>query len=306
MLGTAKRFVTFAVVAILASFTSAPGSSYAASTDATALACVDEQTSHSAFSARGDEPREPELNEPTQALPETAKGKGGPKFKTTIPVYFHVVSPDGVIANVTQAQIDAQINVMNLGFRGRLGGADSGVSFILAGVTRTVNADWYNAGPGSPAERAMKKALTRNAPQALNYYSTTAGVYLGWAYLPGLTPSRMFLDGVVVDWESMPGTSTRYANRYDLGYTATHEAGHWLGLEHTFWGGCNANGDYVDDTPAMKVPTSGCPIGKDTCAQPGLDPIHNFMDYSYDSCYFEFTRGQNLRMQDHFLFFRAG
>jgi hypothetical protein len=114
MLGTARRFVTFAVVAILASFTSAPGSSYAASTDATALACVDEQTSHSAFS--------------TQALPETAKGKGGPKFKRTIPVYFHVVSPDGVIANVTQAQIDAQINVMNLGFRGRLGGADSGAS----------------------------------------------------------------------------------------------------------------------------------------------------------------------------------
>jgi hypothetical protein len=305
MQGTAKRFVTFAVVAILASFTSAPGSSYAAS-DASTLACVDEHTSHSAFSARGDEPREPELNEPTQALPEAAKGKGGPKFRTTIPVYFHVVSPDGVIANVTQAQIDEQINVMNLGFRGRLGGADSGVSWILAGVTRTVNADWYNAAPGSPAERAMKKALTRNAPQALNYYSTTAGVYLGWAYLPGLTPSRMFLDGIVVDWESMPGTSTRYAGRYDLGYTATHEAGHWLGLEHTFWGGCNAHGDYVDDTPAMKVPTSGCPIGKDTCPQPGLDPIHNFMDYSYDSCYFEFTKGQNLRMQDHFLFFRAG
>ena len=219
---------------------------------------------------------------------------------------FHVLSPDGTVANVTQAQIDAQINVMNLGFRGRLGGADSGISFVLAAVTRTVNADWYNAGPGSPAERAMKKALTRNAPQALNYYSTTAGVYLGWAYLPGLTPSRMFLDGIVVDWESMPGTSTRYKNQFDLGYTATHEAGHWLGLEHTFWGGCNAHGDYVDDTPAMKVPTSGCPIGKDTCRQPGLDPIHNFMDYSFDSCYFEFTKGQNLRMQDHFLFFRAG
>src|SRR6185503_8843252 len=140
--------------------------------------------------------------------------------------------------SVTQEQIDARINVMNLGVRGRLGGADSGVSGVLAGVTGWGSADWYNAGPGSTAERDMKKAITRHAPQPLNYYSTTAGVYLGWAYFPGLSPSRMFLDGIVVDWESMPGTSTRYADRYDLGYTATHEAGHWLGLYHTFQGGC--------------------------------------------------------------------
>ena len=302
---TLKRFVTFAVVALVASFTAAPGSS-AASNAATTIACVAEHDSDVGASARGEEPREPELNEPVATLPDRAKGKGGPKFKATIPVYFHVVSPDGIIANVTQEQIDAQINVMNLGFRGRLGGADSGVSWVLAGVTRTVNADWYNAGPGSPDERAMKKALSRNAPQALNYYSTTAGVYLGWAYFPGLSPSRMFLDGIVVDWESMPGTSPRYANRYDLGYTGTHEAGHWLGLYHTFQGGCNANGDYIEDTPAERTATTGCPLGKDTCPEPGLDPIHNFMDYSYDSCYFEFTPDQNLRMQDHYLFFRAG
>ena len=273
--------------------------------DGSIVAAVPDEHGHSFARGGEGELREPVLDEPVAALPASAKGKGSAKFRETVPVYFHVVS-DGAVGNVTQAQIDDQIRVMNLAFTGVYGGVKTGFTFQLAGVTRTDNAEWFNAGPGSPAERAMKKALTRNAPEALNYYSTTAGVYLGWAYLPGLTASRMFLDGIVVDWESMLHTSTRYLDRYDLGLTAVHEAGHWLGLEHTFWGGCNANGDYVDDTPAMKVPTSGCPLGKDTCPEPGLDPIHNYMDYSYDSCYFEFTAGQTQRMQDHFIHFRAG
>jgi len=196
------------------------------------------------------------------------------------------------------------MTVLNLAFTGFYGGVKS--DFIeLAGVTRTDNADWFYAGIGGSGERPMKRALHRGGFETLNVYSTTAGPYLGWAYLPGLPDSQLYLDGIVSDWEAMPGTSDRYAGRYDLGLTLVHEAGHWVNLLHTFDGGCNAKGDLVDDTPAMKVPTFGCPEGKDTCAEPGLDPIHNYMDYSFDSCYNQFTAGQVARAQDSWLFHRA-
>jgi Pregnancy-associated plasma protein-A len=253
----------------------------------------------------GDVVREPSLNATYEALPAAAKGKGGPGFKATVPVWFHVVT-DGEVGNVTQAQIDEQMTVLNLAFAGFYGGAKSGFKFELVGVTRTNNADWFYGAIEGSSERPMKKALHRGGFETLNVYSTTAGPYLGWAYLPGLPDSQLYLDGIVFDWESMPGTSDTYAGRYDLGQTLTHEAGHWVNLEHTFFGGCNAKGDFVDDTPAMKVPTSGCPEGKDTCAEPGLDPIHNYMDYSYDACYEEFTPGQVARAQDAWLFYRAG
>jgi hypothetical protein len=254
--------------------------------------------------ARGEIAREPALDQVETDLPASAKGKGGKSFRATVPVYFHVVHANGV-GNISKEIIDEQMRVLNAAFAGFYGGAASGISYKLVGVTRTNNAAWHFAGPTTKEERDMKKALHRGGWETMNLYATTAGAYLGWAYFPGLPEAQQYLDGIVVDWESMPGASTRYAGRFDLGHTATHEAGHWLHLHHTFNGGCNNWGDYVDDTPPMRVPTSRCPIGKDTCPEPGLDPIHNYMDYSDDPCYNQFTAGQVARMQDAWLHFRA-
>jgi hypothetical protein len=250
--------------------------------------------------------REPDLGQVHEDLPAAAKGKAGRRFAANVPVYVHVVTA-GATGAVTDAQIAAQIAVLNTTFAGGEGGAATGFTFTLAGVTRTDNVDWFYGKPGGTNEHSMKRTLRQGGADALNVYSTTAGDYLGWAYLPQIVdkPGQAYLDGVVIDWESIPGTSTTYAGRYDLGETATHEVGHWLNLEHTFYGGCNAHGDFVADTPAQKVPTSGCPEGKDTCREPGLDPIHNYMDYSYDSCYTEFSAGQVQRMRDAWLHYRA-
>ena len=270
------------------------------------LLCAPAAVAAPAFAGRGGELREPDLGQTSRDLPSSAKGKAGPAFKATVPVYFHVVT-DGATGALSARQITDQITVLNKTFAGQEGGARTGFSFTLAGVTRTNNAAWFHAGPGGNDESSMKATLRRGGPDALNLYSTTAGAYLGWAYLPDIVtkPGQLHLDGVVVDWASMLGTSTAYADRYDQGETATHEVGHWLDLEHTFYGACNAKGDFVDDTPAQRTPTSGCPIGKDTCPAPGDDPIHNYMDYSYDDCYTSFTAGQTQRMRDAWLLYRA-
>jgi hypothetical protein len=255
---------------------------------------------------RGSTVREPDLGQVHEDLPASAKGKAGRRFRATVPVYFHVVT-DGSIGNLTASQVSAQIDVLNRTFAGGEGGAVTRFSFQLAGITRTDNAAWFYTGPGGTGEHSMKQALHQGGTNALNLYSTTAGDFLGWAYLPDITtkPGQAYLDGVVIDWESMKGTSTTYAGRYDQGETTTHEVGHWVDLEHTFYRGCSSGGDYVADTPPEKTPTSGCPADKDTCSAPGLDPIHNYMDYSYDSCYTEFTPGQVQRMRDAWLLYRA-
>ncbi len=227
-------------------------------------------------------------------------------FTVTVPTYIHVIT-DGATGNVTQAQIEKQMDVLNLSFAGFYGGADSGIRFELEGVTRTDNAAWHTMNSFAD-EIAAKQALRQGGPDALNIYTGTAAGNLGFAYYPSILKTNgkkfQFLDGAVIHYGSFPDGPI--AN-FNLGFTVTHEVGHWLGLAHTFEQGCIGHGDYVDDTPAMVIPSSGCPIGKDTCEKkPGLDPIHNYMDYSFDTCYNQFTPDQAERMQAQFIHFRTG
>lgn len=225
----------------------------------------------------------------------------------TIPVYFHVINNGSGITNgdVSDRMIRAQIEVLNDSYGGATGGATTAFHFQLAGVDRATNAAWYNMGFGSNEERDAKTALRQGGSDALNFYTANlGGGLLGWATFPWSYHSKPDLDGVVCLFSSLPGGSTVPFNEGDTG---THEVGHWLGLYHTFQGGCTPKNDYVGDTAAEASPAFGCPTGRDTCTAnkyPGLDPIINFMDYTEDPCMFQFTAEQAFRMDGMFAQYR--
>jgi hypothetical protein len=217
----------------------------------------------------------------------------------TIPVYVHVMASKSGAGDVSDAQIADQIDVLNATFGGQESSeaADSGFSFTLAGTDRFYNDTWHRDGASS----RYRKLTRQGGADALNVWLVDF-MYLGVATFPWDYGRSRGTDGIRVHYGSLPGGSI--AN-YNLGETATHEAGHWLGLYHTFQGGCRTTNDQVEDTPAQGGPSSGCPVGADTCPLPGLDPIHNYMDYSFDSCYNQFTAGQSARMAQMWAAYRA-
>jgi hypothetical protein len=219
----------------------------------------------------------------------------------TIQVYVHTITNSTGAGAMSQSMIDDQIAVLNGAYN------KAGYYYELKSVDTTVNDEWFTVEPGTVAEKSMKSSLRVGNADDLNLYTANiGGGLLGWATFPKDYSGAEDMDGVVILYTSFPGGS---AVNYNEGDTVTHEVGHWMGLYHTFQGGCREimGGDNVADTPAEKQANYGCPGEVDSCPNdPGNDPTTNFMDYVYDSCMTEFTSGQFERINQEFSAYRAG
>ena len=235
----------------------------------------------------GEEPPPP----PPTEVPEAGS--------IVIDTYVNIICDDtGANCAGTEDQVLNQMQVLNSAFI-----VNSPYQFQLVGQIRQFNnSAWLSTGPGSTAERSMKSALRQGGRGALNMYvSDPGGGLLGWATFPSSYDGNPLNDGVVVLGGSLPDGD---AAPYNQGDTGTHEVGHWLGLYHTFQGGCRGSGDFVADTPAVRSPNYGCPVGADSCRKTPDDEVFNYMDYTDDSCMFRFSDGQVVRAYEQSLQFR--
>ncbi len=261
----------------------------------------------------------PEIQKNLDQLEEFTKGFSLDKELNgavlTIPVVVHVVY-NTTTQNISQSQIDSQIDVLTEDFR-RLNAdasntpndfigvaADSDIEFCLVEVTRTAtsvssfgtnNSVKFNSSGGKDVDSPSQK---------LNIWvCNIGGGILGYAQFPGGAAST---DGVVIDYRYF-GTNGTATAPFDLGRTGTHEVGHWLNLRH-IWGDGNCRvDDQVSDTPPAGGPNyTGSPCnypGPNSCSPRGNnggpdfpDMFQNYMDYSDDGCMNLFTTGQKTRM----------
>ena len=239
---------------------------------------------------------------------ERFAGQTGARNVITIPVVVHVVYNTSA-ENISDAQIQTQIDVLNDDFR-RMNSdadntwsqaADTEIEFCMAtidpdgnatnGITRTATSK-RSFRTNDDIKRSNKGG--KNAWPAGDYLNVWVGDIsngiLGYAQFPGGNPAT---DGVVIDYQYF-GTIGTATAPFDLGRTATHEVGHWLNLRH-IWGdgGCSVD-DFVSDTPSSDGPNYGCAEGHVSCGT--TDMVQNYMDYSDDACMNLFTAGQKARM----------
>ncbi|KAI3394373.1 hypothetical protein diail_2839 [Diaporthe ilicicola] len=244
------------------------------------------------------------------ALPAQMRRQEAP---TAVDVYFHVTSTEANKDRITDDVVDSQFDVLHSTF------LTYGFELSLVNVSRIVD---EVAGKGFysddgieivdfDAYLAWRTKTRRGGYDALNVYFFTDlndGIS-GYCNTPGVVDDgsqSFYLDGCWVNGESMPGLGRNETAPPNQGHAAIHEVGHWFGLLHTFQGRlCDGINDQVADTPAQSGSSRGCPVGRDSCPDlPGLDPIHNFMDYSDDTCTTEFTPGQQERMHQQFDIYR--
>lgn len=215
--------------------------------------------------------------------------------------FTHIVN--GAQGTISEQQRVDQVAILNAAFDSH------GIRFVYdpTTVTQVNNSSWFRMDIDSAAERAAKTALHVDPQRNLNFYTAALdGSLLGWATFPSELAGDPAMDGVVILDAAMPGGA---GAPYNLGATAVHEVGHWLGLFHTFEprGTCDVINDAVEDTVAHRNPDFGTPAPGSVLGCDGVSPspVKNFMNYTDDNWMDHFTEGQGIRMREQVGVFRA-
>lgn len=221
-----------------------------------------------------------------------------------IPVVFNVLYRTSA-ENISQAQLQSQIDVLNADFRAEntdynssnpYNSVRSGINvrFVLDNVVRksTTKTTW---GTNDAMKKTASGGIAPTSPTTkLNYWvCNIGGGILGYAQFPGGSSTT---DGVVIDskYTGTMGTATAPFNK---GRTATHEVGHWMNLRH-IWGDATCGSDLVADTPTHNTANYGIPAAghRSTCSGTPLEMYMNYMDYTDDAGMYMFSSGQTARM----------
>ena len=237
---------------------------------------------------------------------------------TTIPVVVHVVY-NTASENISKAQIDSQIAVLNRDYRATNPDkskvpsvwkgfvANARVQFVLAtkdpngkpttGVTRTKTARKSFSDDNGVKSAAGGGIAGWPSTRYLNIWVCSLGSdLLGYAQFPE-GPKKT--DGVVI-LNTAFGTKGTATKPFNLGRSATHEIGHWLNLRH-IWGDTEdcSGSDFVADTPNAAGPNFGKPkFPHVSCSNgPNGDMFMNYMDYVDDDSMCMFITQQVTRMQ---------
>lgn len=236
-------------------------------------------------------------------------------FRWVIPVVVHnLLTSDCGTGYLSDADVQGQIDILNEDFQAILGsngenGTNLEIHFELAtvdpdgsptsGIERICDTSWYQDGD------AYYDFLAWDPDHYLNIYTNNASGFLGYVPFLPADGGGAFVgnktDRVVILHSAFGPNAP--LTPYDLGRTATHEVGHYLGLEHTFHGGCGTQtspgcyttGDLICDTNGESMEYLGCTGPRSTCGT--ADPYTNYMDYADDPCMEEFTVEQGRRMR---------
>ncbi|PJR03395.1 zinc-dependent metalloprotease [Avrilella dinanensis] len=242
-----------------------------------------------------------------------------------IPVVFHIIhtgQPVGDPENPSEQVIVDFVEELNQQFSATWpafpgeteGGVSVPIQFKLAqrdpdcqptnGINRVDGSDlpeYLEFGVRHSGSQGTQDVIMKNISRWPNTEYVNVWVVTG---ISGTAPNG----GGVAGYATYPGTSSATDGivlRFDqISGAFTHEAGHFLGLRHTFQGGtatecpqnndCTIDGDMVCDTdPHLLLP--GCYTDTNSCTGNSSIPVvYNIMNYS--SCKNRFTDGQRERM----------